>query len=66
MTGTLAHGYSFESAQQELSNEYQHDRERERIVLLILFKQLVSYLDEIKKTQTLKKSFLLAQSPKGS
>ena len=23
---TLAHGYSFESTQQELSNEYQHDR----------------------------------------
>ena len=23
---TLAHGYSSESAQQELSNEYQHDR----------------------------------------
>ena len=26
MTETLAHGYSFESTQQELSNEYQHDR----------------------------------------
>ena len=26
MTETLAHGYSFRSAQQELSNEYQHDK----------------------------------------
>ena len=26
MTETLAHGYSSESAQLELSNEYQHDR----------------------------------------
>ena len=26
MTENLAHGYSSESAQQELSNEYQHDR----------------------------------------
>ena len=26
MTETLAHGYSLESTQQELINEYQHDR----------------------------------------
>ena len=26
MAETLANGYSFESTQQELSNEYQHDR----------------------------------------
>ena len=26
MTETLAHGYSSENAQQELSNEYQHGR----------------------------------------
>ena len=26
MTETLAHGYSFDSTQRELSNEYQHDR----------------------------------------
>ena len=26
MTETLAYGYSSESAQQQLSNEYQHDR----------------------------------------
>ena len=26
MTETLANGYSYESAQQELSSEYQHDR----------------------------------------
>ena len=28
MTNTLAHGYSSESTQQELYNEYQHDRVR--------------------------------------
>ena len=26
LTETLAHGYSYESTQWELSNEYQHDR----------------------------------------
>ena len=26
MTETLANGYSYESTQRELSNEYQHDR----------------------------------------
>ena len=26
MTEALAHGYSFDSTQRELSNEYQHDR----------------------------------------
>ena len=26
MTENLSYGYSFESIQQELSNEYQHDR----------------------------------------
>ena len=26
MTGNLAHGYSYESTQQELSNNYQDDR----------------------------------------
>ena len=26
ITETLANGYSFESTQRELSNEYQHDR----------------------------------------
>ena len=31
MTKTLAHGYSSESTQQELSNEYQHD-----MVMMIL------------------------------
>ena len=28
MTKTLAHGYSSESSQRELSNEYQHDRDK--------------------------------------
>ena len=34
MTKTLASGYSYESAQRELSNEYQHDRGK---MVLILF-----------------------------
>ena len=34
MIETLAHGYSTESAQRELSNEYQHDR------VLMVFKNL--------------------------
>ena len=34
MTVTLAHGYLAESNQQELSNEYQHDR------VLMVFKNL--------------------------
>ena len=34
MTKTLTHGYSSESTQRELSNEYQHDR------ALLVFKKL--------------------------
>ena len=34
MTETLANGYSYESTQRELSNEYQHDR------VWIVFKNL--------------------------
>ena len=37
-TEPLAHGYSFESTQRELSNEYQHDR------LKIVFKNLCVFV----------------------
>ena len=45
MTETLAYGYSFESTQQELSNEYQHDRVLmvfEKLCVLVLWTKVVS------------------------
>ena len=33
MTETLASGYSYESTQQEISNEYQHDRVKMDIII---------------------------------
>ena len=36
MTETMANGYSFESTERELSNEYQHNR------VLMVFKRIVS------------------------
>ena len=38
MTETLANGYSFDSTQRELSDEYQHDR------VLMVFKNLCDVL----------------------
>ena len=51
MTETLANGYSFESTQPELYNEYQHDRVK--IVLtnfrvLVLWTKIVSALDGLR------------------
>ena len=40
MTETLAHGYSSENTQQELSNEYQNDR------VLMVSKNLCTVVDE--------------------
>ena len=37
MTETLAHGYSFDSTQRELSNEYQHDRVRMIFIIFSFF-----------------------------
>ena len=37
MTVTLANGYSSESAQQELSNDYQHDRVFKNLDTLVLW-----------------------------
>ena len=51
MTETLAHGYSPESAQQELSNEYQHDRVLmvfKDICILVLWTNVALTLEESK------------------
>ena len=51
MTETLANGYSSESPQRELSNEYQHDRVWmvfKKICLLVLWMKVVSALEGLK------------------
>ena len=48
MTGTLAYGYSSESTQLELSNEYQHDRVQmviKGICILVLWIKEASALE---------------------
>ena len=48
MTETLANGYSYESTQRELSNEYQHDRVSmvfKDICVLMLWTKVVSALE---------------------
>ena len=48
MTETLAHGHSFESTQQELSNEYQHDRVKmvfKSLCVLVLWAKVASALE---------------------
>ena len=47
MTETLAHGYSSEGTQQELSNEYQHDRVKMdfiNVCVLVLWTRVASAL----------------------
>ena len=54
MTQTLASGYSYESAQRELSNEYQHDRVQmvfKIIYVLAHLMELVSALKGLTLTQ---------------
>ena len=51
MTETLANGYSFESTQRELSNEYQHDRVQMvfiDICVLVLWTKVALALEELK------------------
>ena len=51
MTETLANGYSYESAQRELSNEYQHDRVQmffKNLCILVLYTKVVSALEGLK------------------
>ena len=53
MVETLANGYSSESAQQELSNEYQHDRVEmifQNICVLVLWIKIASVLEGLKAT----------------
>ena len=47
-TETLANGYSTESTQQELSNEYQHDRVKmvfKNLFVLVLWTKVASALE---------------------
>ena len=47
-TETLAHGFSYESTQQELSNEYQHDRVWmvfKNLCVLVLWTKVASALE---------------------
>ena len=53
MTETLANGYSSESTQRELSNEYQHDRVSmifKRFHILVLGTKVVSALEGLRDT----------------
>ena len=48
MTETLAYGYSSESTQRELSNEYQHDRVQmvfKNLCILVLWRKVASALE---------------------
>ena len=48
MTETLAHGYSSESAQQQLSNEYQHNRVKmvfKKMFILVLLTKVTLALE---------------------
>ena len=50
MTETLANGYSFESAQRELSNAYQHYRVQmviKKICVIVLWMKVVSALERL-------------------
>ena len=52
MTETLANGYSSESTNQELSNEYQHDRVSmifKKICILMLWTKVASALEGLKE-----------------
>ena len=53
MTETLAHGYSSESAQRELSNEYQHDRAKmdfKNICFLVLWMKVALALEGLRRS----------------
>ena len=51
-TETLAYGYSYESTQRELSNEYQHDRVLmifKNLCVLVLWTKVASALEGLSK-----------------
>ena len=59
MTETLANGYSYESTQRELSNEYQHDRVSmvfENICVLVLWMKVASALEGLNQEPNTNKS----------
>ena len=52
MTETLAHGYSSESTQEELSNEYQYDKVKmvfKNLCILVLWTKVASELEGLIK-----------------
>ena len=54
MNKTLANGYSSESTQQELSNEYQHDRVKmifKNLCVLVFWMKVVSALEGLMKLE---------------
>ena len=54
----LANGYSSESAQQELSNEYQHDRVlmvSKNLCILVLWTKVASALEGLRKKKIIGK-----------
>ena len=56
MTVTLANGYSSESTQRELSNEYQHDRDSmffKKCCVLVLWMKVASALEGLTKRSVL-------------
>ena len=57
---TLAYGYSYESSQQELSDEYQYDRVQ--MILVFFFCILVNWIKVASASEGLKKS--LCGAPK--
>ena len=61
MTETLAHRYSSESAQRDLSNEYQHDKVEivfKSICILVLLTKVASALEGLKVLTTMKLSHI--------
>ena len=54
MTENLANGYSYESAQKELSNEYPHDRVQmvlRNFCVLVLWMKVASALEGLKRIE---------------
>ena len=63
MIETLANGYSYESAQRELSNEYQHDRVT---MIFIIFCFFVHWTKVTSASEGLKGYTILANSGNNS
>ena len=69
MTETMAHGYSSESTQYELSNENQHDRVKmvyKNLSILVLWIKVASALEGLKNCErTSKKKRLIFRTVRG-